>query len=320
METVSSVQLMGSGNQERLPVCLPDFPCLSSCVRLDADHPDAVCWHWHRALELFYLKQGSLEYQTAHQKIVLPEGACGLVNTGVLHRTQVPADSKPVIQLLHLFEPELITPQIPGQLYARYVQPVTDSSGLELLCLLPEDPKCTRIIRRIRESFDLDESIFGYELLRCRQLTDIWLDLLPFVTASCGSMIRSREKVEDLQLKTILVFIQEHLTEPLTVHDLALSAHISERSCYRLFRDCLQSTPLSYIRSLRLRKACRLLVQTPDSITRIAADCGFASASCFASQFRCAFGCTPGTWRKRWQESDTTRHDCDSRKTKKSIS
>lgn len=110
METVSSVQLMGSGNQERLPVCLPDFPCLSSCVRLDADHPDAVCWHWHRALELFYLKQGSLEYQTAHQKIVLPEGACGLVNTGVLHRTQVPADSKPVIQLLHLFEPELITP------------------------------------------------------------------------------------------------------------------------------------------------------------------------------------------------------------------
>ena len=101
METVSSVQLMGSGNQERLPVCLPDFPCLSSCVRLDADHPDAVCWHWHRALELFYLKQGSLEYQTAHQKIVLPEGACGLVNTGVLHRTQVPADSKPVIQLLH---------------------------------------------------------------------------------------------------------------------------------------------------------------------------------------------------------------------------
>ncbi|WP_370458988.1 helix-turn-helix domain-containing protein [uncultured Faecalibaculum sp.] len=61
-------------------------------------------------------------------------------------------------------------------------------------------------------------------------------------------------------------------------------------------------------------------MQTPDSITRIAADCGFASASCFASQFRCAFGCTPGTWRKRWQESDTTRHDCDSRKTKKSIS
>lgn len=45
-----------------------------------------VPWHWHKA-ELFYMEQGSLEYDTPHGKTVL-RLAQGLVNSNVLHMSR----------------------------------------------------------------------------------------------------------------------------------------------------------------------------------------------------------------------------------------
>ena len=73
--------------------------------------------------------------------------------------------------------------------------------------------------------------------------------------------------------------------------------------CFRLFRETLHMTPIEYIRSYRLQKACQMLANTKDTITQIAYNCGLGSSSHFGKTFREVYHCTPLEYRRNW-------HDC----------
>ena len=106
----------------------------------------------------------------------------------------------------------------------------------------------------------------------------------------------------------MLRYIQQHYSEELSAEDLARSAHVSRRVCFRLFQEKLHTTPNAYLRSFRLRKACRMLTATGESITQIAYACGLGSASYFGKVFRERFGCTPAEYRKKWHDCDNLLH------------
>ena len=56
------------------------------------------------------------------------------------------------------------------------------------------------------------------------------------------------------------------------------SSYTSERECYRVFHDCLHTTPAEYLRSYRLQTACHLLAESQESLTFIAHACGLILA------------------------------------------
>ena len=45
-----------------------NFPTIASYVELDKCAGRQSPWHWHKEAELFYMEQGSLEYDTPHGK------------------------------------------------------------------------------------------------------------------------------------------------------------------------------------------------------------------------------------------------------------
>ena len=112
----------------------------------------------------------------------------------------------------------------------------------------------------------------------------------------------------DDKIKQLMVCIHEHISQPLSVEQLARAAHISKRTCFRLFRETLHMTPVDYIRSCRLRLACRMLTESSDSITQIAGSCGLGSASYFGKVFREEYGCSPGEYRRHWHDNNKNRH------------
>ena len=59
-----------------------------TCAELDKYVGKSVPWHWHKAVELFYMESGALEYHTPKGKLVFPAGSGGFVNSNVLHRTR----------------------------------------------------------------------------------------------------------------------------------------------------------------------------------------------------------------------------------------
>lgn len=104
----------------------------------------------------------------------------------------------------------------------------------------------------------------------------------------------------DDPIAKILTWALERLDEPLPVERLAREAHMSSRSFVRLFKESTGTTPAAWVRTRRLDEARRLLETTDHPIDRIAADCGFGSATTFRQNFAEAFLTTPTDYRRRF--------------------
>ena len=64
MKTIRTIELSGSTRQERLPGFAEDFPYIASWAETGQYNGGMVPWHWHPAVELFYMYSGSLVYET----------------------------------------------------------------------------------------------------------------------------------------------------------------------------------------------------------------------------------------------------------------
>lgn len=300
MKQVSTVEFKPGTREELLPDFDAAFPLITSCC--DLTQSSGAPWHWHKAVELFYIESGALKYETPAARQVFPAGSGGFVNSNVLHSTCTdPRTRSQNRQLLHLFDPDLIAGGQGSRIEAQYVLPLTAAPQAELLALMPENPAHQPLLELLRRSFSLPLEAPGYELHLRALLSEIWLGLLelakPQLTHSRGISRASQ------QLKDMMVFIHEHCREKLTVTDIAGAAHISELTCYALFKNHLRTTPLEYLTDHRLRMACELLRQTEFSVTDIASCCALGSSSYFSHLFRRSTGVTPLEYRKQKRES-----------------
>ena len=305
MKNIQSIQLIGGSNEELLPSFSPEFPYIASRALLDRYIEPAVPWHWHRTVELFFMESGTLEYTTANGTWVFPAGSGGFVNSNVLHTSKVIPSGEETIQLIHLFEPELLSGGQISRIDTKYIRPITGSSRIEMIVLSPDDPTQAELLKKIRAVFDLDEDGWGYEFALRQQLTEVWLSL--FELARPAMEQQSEAKDSDEKMKAMMRYIHDHYPDTISVHQLAWEAHISKRTCFRLFQDNLHMTPVEYMQSYRLRMACQMLAKGTASVTEISGRCGLGSTSYFGKVFREKFGCTPLEFRKRWHDSDTNR-------------
>lgn len=307
MKKVRSIQIHEGSNEELLPGFSQDFPYIASCAELDRYIEPGTPWHWHRTVELFYMERGTLEYTTPNGKWIFPAGSGGFVNSNVLHASKVVPSGDETVQLLHLFDPELLSGVQTSRIDEKYIRPLTSATGIEMIALSGDVPEQAALLQKIRRAFDLDEDSWGYEFSLRHQLTEIWLALFDLVRDDLKSNCRSI--TSDGKVKAMLEFVYSHYQEPIRVEDIAEATHISKRVCFRLFRENLHMTPVEFITGYRLRQACRQLVNTNESVTRIAYSCGLGSSSYFGKVFRERFGCTPAAYRKSWHDCDTKHHE-----------
>ena len=111
--------------------------------------------------------------------------------------------------------------------------------------------------------------------------------------------LQDADSVSDDALRTILLFINDHYTEPLTRKAIAKAVGYNESYISHLFSQTLKTTLPEYIHSLRLSDATRLLSQTDQSVTRIALDLGFGSLRNFNRVFLKETGMTPTQYHQK---------------------
>ena len=95
----------------------------------------------------------------------------------------------------------------------------------------------------------------------------------------------------------VLVFIQAHLDEPLSLSDLAALACFSPYHFHRVFRGMVGESVKEHVRRLRLERAASQLRLGNRSIIRIALDAGYRSHEAFTRSFKAAFGVAPARYR-----------------------
>lgn len=99
------------------------------------------------------------------------------------------------------------------------------------------------------------------------------------------------------QLKQALGYIQEHLSEDISLEAIANDLEMSRYHFSRLFKQSMGVSPYHYVLQQRVERAKQLLKQKELPITDIALESGFANQTHLNKHFRKLVGMTPTTYR-----------------------
>jgi AraC family transcriptional regulator len=102
------------------------------------------------------------------------------------------------------------------------------------------------------------------------------------------------------QLRCVTEHIQNNLSEPIQVADLAIKLRLSKSHFSYAFCEATGTSPRQYIIRKRLERVQELLLQDLTPLSLIAVECGFADQPHMTRLFTRAYGISPGLWRKSW--------------------
>lgn len=92
--------------------------------------------------------------------------------------------------------------------------------------------------------------------------------------------------------------LEAHLPERVELAYLAALVGLSQSHFARAFKAATGMAPYRWQLDARIRRAQRLLLDTPAPLDEIAAATGFADAVHFGRTFRRLTGATPAAWRR----------------------
>lgn len=113
-------------------------------------------------------------------------------------------------------------------------------------------------------------------------------------------MRRSRQVLLPAQknsaIDLCIQFIEENVTKPLSVSDLASFTGLSSATIYKLFRNILNMSPVHLIQLTKMKRAAELLHNPDHSIKEIALTLGFSSQYYFTKIFKKHFKMPPSEY------------------------
>ena len=113
-----------------------------------------------------------------------------------------------------------------------------------------------------------------------------------------------KAQIKSPAVEACIAYLREHFHQPITLEDLGALTGYVPLHALRLFKAETGKTPHEYLSELRMTQARNLLLNTDESVARIASECGFQSASHFQTLFKQKFGITPGRFRKNAEGFD----------------
>ena len=95
-----------------------------------------------------------------------------------------------------------------------------------------------------------------------------------------------------------LEYIRTNYMSAFSIDDLSTLCGLSPTHFRRLFSQAMETSPLEFVNSVRISKACHLLRSTEDSILNISENVGFRSISSFNRYFQRMVGMSPRDYRR----------------------
>lgn len=250
--------------------------------------------HWHGGIEIGFVINGIVRIFIENKEILVSKGQGFFINSNVFHgyfRAEGDAQFSVIV-----FDPLFISGgKKSDPLYKKYLQPLVSNENMNFIKLLPHyiwQSQCIVLLEKIyHEAF---KEQFGYELSIRNKLTEIVSNISLHCTSK-NDFVPSYNVDEDL--KKMIAFISDNYSSNLTVEDIAKSANLSERECYRRFKNNIAVSPLNYLNSVRIKRAMEMLTNTDASITDICFDVGFKSSSYFSALFKRTTTLSPSEYR-----------------------
>lgn len=263
------------------------YPCT-----IPLDFP-AVPLHWHKEMELIYIKKGKGQIQLETQNYEGNPGDIFVVTPGTLHSIhRIKGYSMEYENIIFemdflgegaadLCAGEFLVPLAAGKLFApAHIREDEEEYDLLKRCLVQMEELC-------------ESKEKAYELgVKAAVLQIVFLLIRKYPSMEAVSS-PDRER-----LKEVLQEIQEKSSENLSVADMAEFCGWSSSHFMRWFKKMTGDSFTSYVNDRRLAEAAEALRQTDDKILTISEEAGFTNLSNFNRQFKKRYGVTPREYRE----------------------
>jgi AraC-like DNA-binding protein len=254
-------------------------------------------WHFHPEMEIILILSGGTERWIGDSIAALRDGDLYFIGPNLPHdfRNNVLKSSpmRHVHAIVIQFPADFLGDRWLLQTDMSQVHRLFELSAHGLQVMGPTRARAARLIHRVPAAQGLQRLILTLEILslfsRSQELRCI---------ASPG-FAPEIQHGDTNRINLITTFIQEHLTDPIYIDDVALHVGMSTVSFSRYFRQRTGRTFPAYLNEVRVARVCRHLAETDNTVTEIALSCGFDSWANFETQFTRMTGMSPKAYRQR---------------------
>ena len=232
--------------------------------------------HLHHALELVWVKSGSLELGMGEELYHMQAGDVGILFPDLIHHYQVFSAGQNMAVFVNA------PPFIVGA-YEETLNQKAPKIPVLKASVIPED---------VYRSFDA--------LLTTKDIP-IAQAYLQIILARCIKELTLTEKSnvesEDLIYRTV-AYVSAHFNHAVSLEEMAKALGVSKYVLSRIFSKTFHRNFNQYLNDARLGYACQRLENTNDTITELCLDSGFKSLRTFNRAFKEKFKTSPSEYRK----------------------
>lgn len=273
---------------------LPEFPLQFYIDDTRDFYNSQVNWHWHNEFEIVLVSEGTVIFHIGRHTLTLCAGEAVFINSRILH--QFTAENYGIMPNI-VFAPEFIAPA-ESIVYRKYVAPL-EKSTLEYLVLKKTCAWQSQVLELLEALFRCLSYDNFHELQARNILSEAWLimtgQILPVIKEA---QPKGQKNFSYNSVMVMIQYIQHHHMESICLEDIASSANISKNTAIRYFQANIGMSPVDYLLKCRMGIACKMLRETSDKISHIAASVGYENAGYFCRLFRKHTGVSPGEYRR----------------------
>ena len=258
--------------------------------RTSTDPGSYIPMHWHRAVEIIYMQEGSLDVTVESENFTIQKGDCIVINGNVLHSTKCTSPNTAILLQIPLDFMEKYIPDL-GQLIFLFDFRTKDQRQQTKQAMFKTILEQLQIINNVRPD--------GY-LLRFNSLIfELLFQLYHNFAVKILQSNTSQKKKDMNRLEPVLDYISKHYREPISLNEIAEVACLQTGYFCRFFKKKMGITFLEYQNEYRLSFIYRDLITTRDPVHVILERHGFTNYKLFRRMFLEHFGNTPTQIRKQ---------------------
>lgn len=255
----------------------------------------AVSVHWHEEMEIISVKKGrglvSVESAVSEMKA----GDIVIVFPGQLHGIMQKEGETMEYENI-LFLPSMLMASEEDLCTRRFLMPLVNQQAPEPLHMKKGQEGYEDVAWCIDRLDALSgKRPVGYQMAVKGQLFELLYQMLNYM----GPVNQERPRKSREKIKQVLEYIEAHYGEDLSVEKAAELCFYSKSHFMKYFKQYTGIPFTEYLNDYRLSRAGAYLRLNEDTVTEIAARCGFDNLSYFNRLFRKKYGMTPGEYRKK---------------------
>jgi AraC-like DNA-binding protein len=240
--------------------------------------------HWHREIELIYMRSGSAEIHIANHTFTVRAGDLIVCDSGDIHYGNCHSDNSCLDFLL--FDTEIIGSHYQ---YNYFESPVVTRSRMVRYGLAEK----WKAMLHVLDSELKDRNPYYQDIVKS-EIRSFWYSLVRILPVSIPQgIMENRQAALLTRFQELLSYMEEHSQDNLSLNDAAHRMGFSPCYFSRLFRQLTGFHFIKYLNIIRTTHAASLLMKPDRKLTDIALICGFNNIRTFNRVFRDITGLTP---------------------------